>query len=84
MIRPEQIQMSADPGPNSVSARVSQVWFYGHEALVRVDLSDGAIVNARVPGHCVPASGEILHLTVEPPVHAFNSLRIMTRAPGSE
>jgi iron(III) transport system ATP-binding protein len=59
LIRPEQLRL----GRGGQTARVDAVRFYGPDASVTLGLADGTALNARVPGHVVPAVGE--HVTVE-------------------
>jgi len=72
MVRPEQIKIRADGG--GVAARVRDVTFYGHDAMVRLHLADTpelASVTARVFGHAVPVVGSTARLSVEGNVIAF-------------
>jgi len=52
-------------------ARVLEVSYFGHDALVRLELSDGLVVTARPAGFAAPKIGQQILLTVEGPVHAF-------------
>jgi len=66
VVRPEQLVLSADG--DGVPARVREQVFFGHDSLVRLELSDGAVVTARSldaawaqPGLdvCVAVRGEV-------------------------
>lgn len=45
VVRPEQVVLSATG--HGVSARVREQIFFGHDTLVQLELSDGAVVTAR-------------------------------------
>jgi iron(III) transport system ATP-binding protein len=81
LIRPEQIRIHSIPaqsdGPMEVSAVVTEVSFYGHDAAVHLSLlPDGPAVIARQLGSDVPPPGAKVWLTVEGEASVF--------APGSE
>jgi iron(III) transport system ATP-binding protein len=77
MVRPEQIaivDLDAEPDsgrPEGVPARVLDVSYFGHDALVRLELEDGPVVTARPPGFAAPRAGAEVRLVVRGPVHAF-------------
>lgn len=71
MVRPEQIAILDQDGLPGISARVLDVSYFGHDALVRLTLQDGLVVTARPPGHAAPRSGEEVRLAVNGPVHTF-------------
>ncbi|WP_324273450.1 TOBE domain-containing protein [Blastococcus brunescens] len=52
-------------------ARVRGVDFYGHDSRVRLALSDGATVSARVDGADLPAVGDDVVVTVRGIALAF-------------
>ena len=56
-----------------VAARVLDVSYFGHDALVRLELEDGRIVTARPPGYAAPGAGTAVRLAVRGPVHAFSA-----------
>ncbi|MDQ3762589.1 MAG: ABC transporter ATP-binding protein [Actinomycetota bacterium] len=72
VLRPEQVLLG--PPDRGVLARVARVVFYGHEALVRLALADGAVpVTARTSdGHRLHPDDEV-GLTVSGPVSFFPS-----------
>jgi iron(III) transport system ATP-binding protein len=71
MVRPEQIGLRAAPGGAGTPARVLEVSYFGHDALVRLELADGVLVTARPAGFTAPKPNEQVRLIVEGPVHAF-------------
>jgi iron(III) transport system ATP-binding protein len=65
MLRPEQI-LCREPGAGGANGRVLSTEFYGHDAVVRVELEDGRQqILARAAGHRLPTSGEVVGLVVE-------------------
>ena len=72
LIRPEQIAIRPDDGQFGVPARVLDVSYFGHDALVRLELHGGQVVTARPPGHAAPSAGDEVRLVVQGPVHAFS------------
>jgi iron(III) transport system ATP-binding protein len=77
VVRPEQVVWhgpeGAHDGAVGVPAQVLDVSYFGHDALVRLRLSDGTVVTARPPGYAVPTAGESLTLRVLGSVHAFEA-----------
>ena len=71
MLRPEQLTLGAPDAAGGTVASVTQVTFYGHDALVSLTLADGTVVMARPAGHAVPRAGERVSITVQGSVHAF-------------
>ena len=71
MVRPEQIALDGDENGAGTPARVLEVSYFGHDALVRLELSDGVQVTARPAGFAAPTIDQRVRLTVEGPVHAF-------------
>ena len=57
--------------PGGVRATVLDVSYFGHDALVRLELQDGQVVIARPPGYAAPRVGDAVSLVVNGPVHAF-------------
>ncbi len=47
VVRPEQLVLTADGDGDGVPARVREQIFFGHDALVHLELRDGAVVTAR-------------------------------------
>jgi iron(III) transport system ATP-binding protein len=66
LLRPEQILLGAANGGAGagVEARVRDVSFFGHDAAVRLELTGGPEVLARVAGHLLPVPGATVRLTV--------------------
>lgn len=62
LVRPEQITL--DGGPDGVPADVLHVDFYGHDAVVRLDVAQAGEVTARCPGHLLPAVGARVRVVV--------------------
>jgi iron(III) transport system ATP-binding protein len=78
MLRPEQIVIeppvaTGDVGgaPGRAPARVLETTYYGHDAVVRLELADGVVVTARPPGYAAPRAGELVSLAVRGPAHVF-------------
>jgi iron(III) transport system ATP-binding protein len=71
MVRPEQIALRASEHGAGTLARVLEVSYFGHDALVRLELSDGVQVTARPAGFAAPSVDQCVSLTVDGPVHAF-------------
>jgi iron(III) transport system ATP-binding protein len=65
LVRPEQLRL----GAKGVPARVIDTEFYGHDAVVQIDLA-GHRLRARTQGF-LPADGEQVHVTVVGPVTFF-------------
>ena len=70
VIRPEQLELEPADLP-SVSAVVAHREFYGHDALVRLELAGGASATARTPGHPLPEVGAQVRVGVRGPVVVF-------------
>ena len=70
VVRPEQVEVGADDLP-TVDAVVSHREFYGHDALLRLDLGNGVQATARTPGHPLPAVGSSVKVGVRGPVVVF-------------
>jgi len=70
VVRPEQLEFDATDLA-SVSAVVSHREFYGHDALLRLDLGAGASATARTPGHPLPEVGAVVTVGVRGPVVVF-------------
>ncbi len=76
VLRPEQIRLvdpsNGDYGPNTVDAVVGQVSYFGHEAMMRLELSQkDLVVLARVRGSDAAPPGTPVVLHVEGKVRAF-------------
>ncbi|MDT0164197.1 ABC transporter ATP-binding protein [Actinotalea sp. AC32] len=73
MLRPEQITLTA-AGAGQLDAVVLRVAYFGHDAVVELDLPDAASkhgIRARVVGHQPPEPGDKVGLVVVGPVRAF-------------
>jgi iron(III) transport system ATP-binding protein len=73
LIRPEQIRLS-DPLPGAAClARVIKSHYYGHDALVQLEVENGSgdatVVSARTFGASAPAVGSVVSLRVEGEPH---------------
>ncbi|SFF77121.1 ABC transporter ATP-binding protein [Blastococcus tunisiensis] len=71
LLRPEQLRLAPSGQAGALVARVHGVDFYGHDSRVRLVLSDGATVNARVDGADLPAVGDDVAVTVRGTALAF-------------
>jgi iron(III) transport system ATP-binding protein len=67
VIRPEQIKV----GTGGIGAKVVGQAFFGAYTVVMLELSDGSLVAASIPGEQVPEAGAEVHLSVEGPVTVF-------------
>ena len=70
VVRPEQLEVGPLDLP-VVDAVVVHREFYGHDALLRLDLPDGAVATARTPGHPLPEVGSTVKVGVRGPVVTF-------------
>ena len=70
VIRPEQIEIEPTDLP-WVTAVVAHREFYGHDALLRLDLGAGVTAMARTPGHPLPEIGATVKVGVRGPVVVF-------------
>jgi iron(III) transport system ATP-binding protein len=70
VVRPEQLEVEPLDLP-VVDALVVDRVFYGHDALLRLQLPGGATATARTPGHPLPAAGSTVKVGVRGPVVAF-------------
>lgn len=58
LLRPEQLEI----GTTGTDARVVGVQFFGHQALVRLQLDDHTPVLVRLQGDCVPSVGALVRV----------------------
>jgi iron(III) transport system ATP-binding protein len=71
VVRPEQIVLAADGTPG-VTATVTDVSYYGHDATMRLRVGDqGPLVVARISHGAVPVPGDVVRVRVDGPVLAF-------------
>ena len=69
LIRPEQLTL----GEAGASGRVSNVVFYGHDAVVQVEMPDGKRVAVRVAAPVSVQAGDDVRLTVNGVAHFYPS-----------
>ncbi len=69
-VRPEDISLHPEPGPDRAPARVLVVEPMGHETLVTLECAGGRLV-ARAPGGAAPSPGDAVHFGVSPPALVF-------------
>ena len=86
LVRPEQLRLSAPGGSGLLAGVVTHQEYYGHDAVVRVRLTDQSQVRpaddgealeelvVRTEGHDLPAVGDLVCLRVEGEVLALRSL----------
>jgi iron(III) transport system ATP-binding protein len=70
VVRPEQVEVAPADLP-VIEAVVAHREFYGHDALLRLDLPGGASATARTPGHPLPEVGATVRVGVRGPVVTF-------------
>jgi iron(III) transport system ATP-binding protein len=73
MLRPEQIRLMG-PGAGRVDATVLDVAYFGHDAVVELDVTDDAThhgIRARVAGLTPPSPGDRVGLDVIGPVRVY-------------
>ncbi|MEU0314840.1 ABC transporter ATP-binding protein [Nocardioides sp. NPDC006273] len=70
VVRAEQVQVSADAA-SGIKGVVEEVSFFGHDATIRVRLSDDVRVTARVPGTGIPDIGTTVALEVVGPLVGY-------------
>ena len=70
VVRAEQVQVSAD-ATSGTKGVVEEVSFFGHDATIRVRLSDDVRVTARVPGTGIPDIGATVALEVVGPLVGY-------------
>jgi iron(III) transport system ATP-binding protein len=71
VIRPEQIMIDETGAAAGTPARVLETTYFGHDAIVRLELAFGVTVIARPPGYAAPAAGRAVSLVVQGTVHAL-------------
>jgi iron(III) transport system ATP-binding protein len=82
MIRPEQVRLVPPGTPGSVRARVSDVTFCGHDAMVRLTLPEmpDAAVSARLFSQDVPMPGQPVGVAIAGPVITYPELLVRPQA----
>jgi len=73
-VRPEQVEIEPPDLP-VVEAHVVERFFFGHDALVRLELPGGARVTARTPGHPLPELGAPVRVGCRGAVVTFATVR---------
>jgi iron(III) transport system ATP-binding protein len=71
LLRPEQLVLETAGTEQGTPAAVVDVTFYGHDALVRLALTDGTTVQARPAGYIAPRVGDRVSVVVHGAAHAF-------------
>jgi len=71
MLRPEQLEVGPPDTPGATPAVVREATYYGHDAVVRLELPGGSVVTARPPGYAAPTAGQPVSLLVHGSAHAF-------------
>jgi iron(III) transport system ATP-binding protein len=72
MLRPEQIRVASQAGPDVAEARVVAVTYYGHDASAILSLASGlGEIATRMTGHMAPQPGAQVWLSVEGDVMAY-------------
>ncbi|MEQ3549496.1 ABC transporter ATP-binding protein [Pseudonocardia nematodicida] len=64
LVRPEQLRLRPADGDGEPTAKVTDVDFHGHDAVVRLDL-DGTVLQARTPGSVPLRPGDRVLVEVE-------------------
>jgi iron(III) transport system ATP-binding protein len=76
LIRPEQITLlrPAETTATSVTGKVSETRYHGHDALIAVDVAEAGLLQVRELGTEPPGPGDEVSLTVSGPVSAWPGL----------
>jgi iron(III) transport system ATP-binding protein len=76
LIRPEQITLlrPAETAATSVTGKVSETRYHGHDALIAVDVAEAGLLQVRELGTEPPGPGDEVSLTVSGPVSAWPGL----------
>jgi iron(III) transport system ATP-binding protein len=69
LVRPEQVRIA--PPAGGVSGTVVAREFYGHDAVLRVDVAGTTAVMVRTSGDELPSVGDVVGLSVPTPVRAW-------------
>jgi iron(III) transport system ATP-binding protein len=77
LIRPEQITLlrPAEAAAASVTGKVSETRYHGHDALIAVDVAEAGLLHVRELGTEPPGPGDEVSLTVSGPVSAWPAER---------
>lgn len=71
VIRPEQISLRTDC--SGVTATVTEVSYYGHDAAVRLVMGGDRVITARITGQRTPEPGEVVGICVAGDVTALSA-----------
>jgi iron(III) transport system ATP-binding protein len=71
LVRPEEIKVERG-GQDGTPATIEKIYYYGHDAMLDLVLSDGSHLRARVPGPVDFAVGEAVSLRHVGPLRFFN------------
>jgi iron(III) transport system ATP-binding protein len=84
LVRPEQVEVLPAPEGRAVAATVARQDFFGHDALLALELDDGTKVAARIfgAGSQAPGIGQRVGLRVRGPVLAYPELDPGLGVPG--
>ncbi len=72
VIRPEEIKISREITPQSISGAISKIDYYGHDAMISIRI-DGQVVVVRIPGPFDYEVGDQVSLEHVGPVRFFAS-----------
>lgn len=72
VIRPEEIKISREITPQSISGEISKIDYYGHDAMISIRI-DGQVVVVRIPGPFDYEVGDQVSLEHVGPVRFFAS-----------
>lgn len=73
LLRPEQLVLESAEFDGGTTATVVGVTYFGHDALVRLVLADGTMVQARPAGYMAPRVGDRVSVVVHGAAHAFEA-----------
>jgi iron(III) transport system ATP-binding protein len=73
LLRPEQINVSESDIDHRPSAVVVRQDFFGHDALLGLQLSDGTEITARTTGPTAPPVGTVVAVGVDGPARSFKT-----------
>jgi iron(III) transport system ATP-binding protein len=72
VIRPEEIKISREIKPQSISGEISKIDYYGHDAMISIRI-EGQVVVVRIPGPFDYEVGDQVSLEHVGPVRFFAS-----------
>jgi iron(III) transport system ATP-binding protein len=71
LVRPEQVHLAQPTSGAGVTGTVVAREFYGHDAVLEVDVAGSPPVMVRTSGDSLPAVGDVVGLSVPTPVRAW-------------